>query len=158
MPPETKKAEAKKSDAKKADPKKADVKTEAKKTDAKKTDSKGATPKAEGKKSAPKKVEVVVVERGLKLEPHQVLLRTLITEKNVGRSERLNEYAFEVHPQAEKSDIRGAIEELFKVRVTKVRTQNRLGKARRYKNRIGTTTSWKKALVTLHPDDKINFI
>jgi large subunit ribosomal protein L23 len=164
MPPETKKTDAKKADPKKADPKKVDAKkADAKKPEVKKADSKPAKPEAakgEAKKKAPKPspVEVVVIERGLKLEPHQVLVRTLITEKNVGRSEKLNEYAFEVHPQAEKIDVRKAVEELFKVRVSKVRTQNRQGKARRYKNRVGTTSGWKKALVTLHPEDKINFI
>ena len=49
----------------------------------------------------------------LDLAPHQVVLRPLVTEKGVYRSERYNQYAFEVHPQAGKDEIRSAIEESF---------------------------------------------
>jgi large subunit ribosomal protein L23 len=49
------------------------------------------------------------------------------------------------------------VQTLFPVRVESVNTQIRQGKTRRYKNRIGTMTDWKKAIVTLHADDKIEF-
>lgn len=91
------------------------------------------------------------------LAPHQILLRPLVTEKGVHRSTRFNQYAFEVNRLADKSDVRRAIEDLFDVRVTKVRTQNRKGKPRRYKFTYGRTKSWKKAIVTLHNDDRIDF-
>ena len=92
-----------------------------------------------------------------KLAPHQVLLRPLVTEKGVHRSTRYNQYAFEVNKLADKSDVRRAVEDLFDVKVTKVRTQNRKGKLRRYKFTYGRTKDWKKAIVTLHDDDRINF-
>lgn len=94
---------------------------------------------------------------GPRLEPYQVILRPLVTEKGYHKAERLNQYAFEVNPQAEKDDIRRAVEELFDVRVLRVRTQNRKGKPRRTKMRTGQTKGWKKAIVTLHEEDKINF-
>jgi len=91
------------------------------------------------------------------LEPHQVVLRPLVTEKGVHRSSRQNQYSFEVNPLADKGDIRKAIEELFNVRVVKVRTQNRRGKPRRYRFKFGRTNSWKKALVTLDAEHRIDF-
>ena len=93
----------------------------------------------------------------LKLEPYQVILRPLVTEKGVHRATRNNQYAFEVNPLADKLDIRAAVEELFEVKVTKVRTQNRRGKPRRYRFRWGRTKDWKKALVTLDAESRIDF-
>ena len=95
--------------------------------------------------------------RGLVLEPYQVLLRPLVTEKNVHKSEKLNVYTFEVHPQADKLDIRTAVETMFNVRVLRVRTQNRLGKPRRTKFVKSHTKPSKRAIVTLHEDSRINF-
>ncbi len=91
----------------------------------------------------------------LQLEPHQVLLRPLVTEKSVRQSERTNAYAFEVNPLATKQDIRRAVEELFNVKVVDVRTQNRRGKPRRRGFRFGYTKNWKKAIVTLHEEHRI---
>ena len=96
-------------------------------------------------------------ETRLHLEPHQIVLRPLVTEKGVYNSTEFNQYAFEVSPLAEKSDIKRAVEELFDVKVIKVRTQNRAGKPRRYRYRYGYTKNWKKALVTLDKEDRINF-
>ena len=93
----------------------------------------------------------------IKLAPHQVILRPLVTEKGVHRVERHNQYAFEVSSLADKHDIRHAIEDLFHVSVTKIRTQNRKGKPRRYRFKYGSTKSWKKAIVTLGPEDRIDF-
>ena len=76
---------------------------------------------------------------------------------SVHRATRVNQYAFEVNPLADKIDIRKAVEELFEVKVTKVRTQNRKGKARRYRFRWGRTKDWKKALVTLDDESRIDF-
>jgi large subunit ribosomal protein L23 len=91
------------------------------------------------------------------LEPHQIVLRPLVTEKGVHRSSRQNQYTFEVNPLADKNDIRKAIESLFDVRVIKVRTQNRRGKPRRYRFKFGRTSAWKKALVTLDAEHRIDF-
>ncbi len=94
---------------------------------------------------------------GPQLEPYQIILRPLVTEKGLHKAERLNQYAFEVNPLATKEEIRRAVEDLFDVRVVKVRTQNRKGKPRRVRFRYGVTKAWKKAVVTLHEDDRINF-
>jgi large subunit ribosomal protein L23 len=96
-------------------------------------------------------------QSGLQLEPHQVLLRPLVTEKGVHRATRNNQYAFEVHRQATKIDVRKAVEQLFDVKVVKVRTQNRRGKQRRFRFRMGRTCDWKKAIVELSPDHRIDF-
>jgi large subunit ribosomal protein L23 len=94
---------------------------------------------------------------GVKLEPHQVVFRPLVTEKGTDMSENHNQYAFEVNTRATKQDIKAAVEELFDVKVLKVRTQSRHGKARRFRFRAGRTPDWKRAIVTLHPDNKISF-
>ncbi len=96
-------------------------------------------------------------ESGLKLAPHQVLLRPLVTEKGVHRAERNNQYAFEIHREATKTDVREAVESLFNVSVAKVCTQTRKGKNRRYRFRLGRTNDWKKAIVHLRGDDRIEF-
>jgi len=96
-------------------------------------------------------------EFGLQLEPHQVVLRPLVTEKGTHISSRYNCYTFEVHPQATKIDIRQAVEALWKVRVIDVRTQTRVGKPRRTKTGETTTRSWKRAIVKLHTEDRISF-
>lgn len=93
----------------------------------------------------------------LELEPYQVVLRPLVTEKGMHRSTRYNAYAFEVSPLATKPDVRRAVEELFDVKVVKVYTQNRKGKPRRTRFKQAHTKSWKKAIVKLDPEHRINF-
>jgi large subunit ribosomal protein L23 len=94
---------------------------------------------------------------GLQLEPYQVVLRPLVTEKGTHLSERTNSYTFEVNPLSTKTEIKSAVEKLWEVRVIKVRTQNRKGKPRRHKMSHGYTRDWKKAIVQLHEDDRISF-
>jgi large subunit ribosomal protein L23 len=85
-----------------------------------------------------------------KLEPHQIIVRPLITEKGTHQSTSTHRaYPFEVNPWASKEEIKHAVEELFGVQVEKVRTQNRVGKKRRYRFRVGRMANWKKAIVTL---------
>jgi large subunit ribosomal protein L23 len=91
------------------------------------------------------------------LDAHQVILRPLITEKGIHRSSRHNQYAFEVSRLASKGDVRRAVEELFNVEVVHVATQNRKGKPRRNRFRGGYTNDWKKAIVTLNPEHRIDF-
>ncbi|MCA9054922.1 MAG: 50S ribosomal protein L23 [Planctomycetaceae bacterium] len=100
---------------------------------------------------------MAVQSQGLTLEPHQIIVRPLVTEKGTHLSEKYNSYPFEVHPQSTKEDIKKAVESLWHVRVLKVRTQNRKGKPRRHKMRAGHTTDWKKAIVELHSEDRIAF-
>ncbi|HEX7446659.1 MAG TPA: 50S ribosomal protein L23 [Pirellulales bacterium] len=93
----------------------------------------------------------------LVLEPHQVILRPLVTEKGMHRSTRYNAYAFEVHRQATKLDVRRAVESLFDVKVIHVRTLTRKGKPRRNRFRSGQTKDWKKAIVKLSEEHRIDF-
>lgn len=93
----------------------------------------------------------------LNLEPHQIVLRPLVTEKGMHRSTRNNAYAFEVNRLANKSDVKRAVEDLFEVSVVKVHIQNRKGKPRRTKFHLGHTDTWKKAIVTLDPEHRIDF-
>jgi large subunit ribosomal protein L23 len=94
---------------------------------------------------------------GPKLEPYQVILRPLITEKATHLSERHNAYTFEVNSLATKTEIKNAIETLFHVKVADVRTQNRRGKSRRYRLKAGRMRNWKKAIVALTADHRIDF-
>ncbi len=98
-------------------------------------------------------------QRGPKLEAHHVILRPLITEKGTHQSthEHHNAYSFQVNLWANKEQIKAAVEELFNVRVSKVRTQMRQGKNRRYRFRVGKLSNWKKAIVKLHSEDRIEF-
>jgi large subunit ribosomal protein L23 len=91
-----------------------------------------------------------------RLAPQHVIVRPLVTEKGMHRANRHNAYSFEVATAATKADIRRAVEELFAVKVEKVAVQNRLGKVRRGRTRQTVTKPWKKAVVTLRPDFKIN--
>jgi large subunit ribosomal protein L23 len=99
----------------------------------------------------------VTSQAGVELKPHQVVRRPLVTEKGTHVSTRHNAYSFEVHPLATKAEIRAAVEALWNVRVVAVRTQTRVGKPRRTKTVERQTQSWKKAIVKLHPDDRIAF-
>jgi large subunit ribosomal protein L23 len=98
-----------------------------------------------------------IAQSGLKLAPHQIILRPLVTEKGLHKADRNNQYAFEVNPAAGKDAIHRAVEDLFDVKVIRVNTQTRRGKPRRTRFREGTTRRWKKAIVTLDKEDRINF-
>ena len=91
-------------------------------------------------------------QRGPKLEMHQVIVRPLITEKSTHQSAHRRAYPFEVNQWATKGEIKAAAEELFGVRVKKIRTQNRMGKHRRFRFKMGKLSNWKKAIITLHED------
>ena len=97
------------------------------------------------------------VRSGPTLEPYQVILRPMITEKATHLSERHNAYTFEVNSLANKTEIKQAVETLFNVKVADVRTQNRRGKLRRYRLKLGRMRNWKKAIVALHDDYRIDF-
>ncbi|MBX9677459.1 MAG: 50S ribosomal protein L23 [Gemmataceae bacterium] len=96
---------------------------------------------------------------GPDLDHAQVIIRPLVTEKGTHQSTHGNHnaYAFEVNLWATKTQIKAAVQELFEVRVEKVRTALRLGKNRRFKFKTGKLSNWKKAIVKLHPEDKIEF-
>jgi large subunit ribosomal protein L23 len=87
--------------------------------------------------------------------PHQIIVRPLITEKNTNLM-ILNKYSFEVLREANKPQIKYAVESIFNVTVTKVHTMNVRGKKRRRGREFGYTRSWKKAIVTLAPGERID--
>jgi large subunit ribosomal protein L23 len=86
---------------------------------------------------------------------HETVVRPLITEKTSAAYQDRAEYAFEVHPDATKPQIRQAIEELFGVKVTDVWTSNQRGKIKRMGRTAGRRPNWKKAIVKLREGDTI---
>mgnify|MGYP001604494421 CR=1 FL=1 len=91
------------------------------------------------------------------LSYQDIVLKPVVTEKTLGDAERNNSYTFRVRENANKVQIREAIEHLFKVKVTDVRTQKYAGKQRRMGRSVGTTSSWKKAVVRVKDGDTIDF-
>jgi large subunit ribosomal protein L23 len=87
---------------------------------------------------------------------YEVLRRPLITEKNTALQAQ-GKYVFEVAKEANKPQIKQAVEKAFKVQVTAVNAVTLPGKTRRVGRRLVQTPSWKKAIVTLKPGDKIEF-
>lgn len=87
---------------------------------------------------------------------YEVLRRPLITEKSTLLKEQ-GRYAFEVAPGANKHQIKEAVETAFKVKVVQVNVMRMPGKTRRIGRRQVLTPSWKKAVVTLEPGQKIEF-
>lgn len=85
-----------------------------------------------------------------------VIIRPLLTERSTILKEKFNQYLFEAAKTASKTDIKRAIEELFKVQVLKVRTMTMPGKFRRQGKSGGYRSDWKKALVTLQQGQKID--
>jgi len=85
---------------------------------------------------------------------HEILVRPVITEKNTMLNEQ-NKYVFEVAAAANKIEIGRAVAEVFKVRVRSVNVITVPGKSRVWRRTRGMTRSWKKAVVTLEPGDRI---
>jgi large subunit ribosomal protein L23 len=88
-------------------------------------------------------------------DAREIVRRALITEKGARLREKHNIYLFEVHPMANKIEIRKAIEEIFDVKVTNVRTMNFAGKPKRMGRSSGFRSAWKKAIVSLAPGQTI---
>jgi large subunit ribosomal protein L23 len=88
--------------------------------------------------------------------PHDIIIRPLVTEKAVNLAQEQNKYVFFVDRKANKIEIRNAIEELFNVKVTAVNTMNVKGKKKRVGRFEGLTPMRKKAIVTLNEGDKID--
>ncbi len=86
----------------------------------------------------------------------QVVRKPLVTERFADLRERDNKFIFEVHPNANKHEIRQAIEHFFGVKVTDVRTMNVRGKIKRLGRFSGKRADWKKAIVTLAEGDTID--
>lgn len=86
---------------------------------------------------------------------HSIIIRPVITEKSTLLKERNREVCFEVPLDANKSEIKKAVEQLFKVKVGAVRTQMKTGKVRRVGRNSGKTKDWKKAFVKLKEGEKM---
>ena len=88
-----------------------------------------------------------------------IVKQVLLTEKGTRLADEQNKYLFRVAKDANKMEIKKAVETLFNVRVTAVNTMCRMGKKKRERTaHFGTTAAWKRAVVTLHADDSINMI
>jgi len=88
-------------------------------------------------------------------DPRRVVMRPLVTEKATTLKDERNQVTFRVAMDANKVDVRRAVEAIFKVKVTDVRTQVVFGKEKRMGRFVGRRPSWKKAVVTLGPGSKI---
>jgi large subunit ribosomal protein L23 len=89
-------------------------------------------------------------------DPRTVVRKALITEKGTALRELRNQYHFEVARDANKIEIKHAIETIFSVKVDHVRTMQMRGKVRRQGRFVGKRSDWKKAVVTLEADQKID--
>jgi len=87
-----------------------------------------------------------------------VIRRPLVSEKSMDLLGRVNVAQFVVDRNATKPQIKRAIEELFSVRVKKVRVANYIGKPKRYQNRLGRRSDYKKAFVQLFPGEKLTIL
>jgi large subunit ribosomal protein L23 len=87
-----------------------------------------------------------------------IIIRPYQTEKSLELTEKFNQYTFIVNRNANKIQVRKAIEEAFKVKVVRVNTILVKGKPRRVRGRIGKTQDYKKAFVTLKKGEKIEFV
>jgi large subunit ribosomal protein L23 len=89
------------------------------------------------------------------MNTYEVIRRPLLTEKGVTKKETERTLCFEVHADANKIQIRAAVEKLFKVKVEGVRTVNLVGKLRRRGRFSGYRSDWKKAYVKLKAGEKV---
>ncbi|CAB4872111.1 MAG: 50S ribosomal protein L23 [Actinomycetes bacterium] len=88
------------------------------------------------------------------MDATQVIIRPIVSEKSFVLAEA-GRYTFRVHPDAHKTQIRQAVEELFNVGVVQVHTANVRGKPKRRGFSVGTRRSWKKAIVTVREGERI---
>ena len=88
-------------------------------------------------------------------DARSIIRKVLITEKSTILREMRNQYFFEVARDANKIEIKLAIETIFSVKVDQVRTMQLRGKVKRQGRWVGKRNDWKKAIVTLKPDQKI---
>jgi large subunit ribosomal protein L23 len=89
------------------------------------------------------------------MDTNSVIIKPLVTEKSTHQQATRNSYAFQVNVKASKHDIKHAIESTYNVKVSDVRTMNRKGKPRRTRYKLTTTSAWKKAVVVLAENSRI---
>jgi large subunit ribosomal protein L23 len=90
------------------------------------------------------------------LDDYNVIVRPLITEQGMHLANVKGAYSFKVDTRANKQQIKNAVEKIYSVKVSKVRTANRKGKYRRRGTTFGKTPDWKKAVVYLESDYHID--
>ena len=89
------------------------------------------------------------------MDSNTIIIKPLVTEKSTHQQATRNSYAFQVNTSANKHQIKDAIERQYNVKVVDVRTMNRKGKPRRAKFKMTTTSNWKKAIVELDENSRI---
>jgi large subunit ribosomal protein L23 len=94
----------------------------------------------------------------VKKDAHDIVRRPLITEKGTDLTGKQNAYTFLVAPDANKSEVKRAVEELFKVKVLDVRTMVRSGKLKGRGKMKRRMPDWKRAVVTLKAGDAVEFL
>ncbi len=90
------------------------------------------------------------------MDDFSVIVKPIVTEQGMHFANAKGAYSFEVNKRANKTEIKNAVEKIYGVKVQKVRTANHVGKRRRRGRSMGTTPSWKKAVVYLKPDHHID--
>jgi len=88
--------------------------------------------------------------------PHQILLKPLLTEKSTALREAHSKVCFMVHPQANKIEVKKAVEEVLKLKVDNVHILNVSGKIKRTGRFTGKKPDWKKAVITLKKGEKLD--
>ena len=90
------------------------------------------------------------------MEIINVIIKPLVTEKSTHQQQTRNAYAFQVHAGANKHQIKDAVEKLYEVKVVDVRTMTRKGKPRRSRYKMAKTSDWKRAIVVLDENSRID--
>jgi large subunit ribosomal protein L23 len=88
----------------------------------------------------------------------KILLAPIVSEKSARIGDESNQIVFKVQPNASKPEIRAAVEQMFEVKVTAVKTANVKGKVKRFGQTMGRRSDWKKAYVTLAEGSDIDFM
>ena len=89
------------------------------------------------------------------MNQYQIIRRPIITEKGLTAKDERRTLCFEVHPSASKTEVKEAVQKLFRVKVESVRTANFFGKQRRRGRMVGFRSDWKKAYVKLKAGEKM---
>jgi large subunit ribosomal protein L23 len=92
------------------------------------------------------------------MQAHHIIKKPLLTEKSTIASNEFNRHLFEVDPRATKTEIKDAIQQLYKVRVVGVSTSNLLGRDRQYRYGAIAGKMSKRAYVRVHPDDTLEIL
>lgn len=115
-----------------------------------------AAPRTSAAKAASQKDVAGTSHPGTRVDPHDILIAPLLTEKSTRVREQHNQISFVVSSRANKSEVKKAVEEALKVKVASVNIVNVRGKSKRLGRFEGRQASWKKGIVTLKPDQKLD--